>query len=360
MTKSSGRLLAIPIVFVLVALAAGAQPPTPPTPTSSVPAVPSPSPAASPTGASPVPSPAASATAAPAMPSPATTLPASPGASPAAAPSGAPSGEPSGEPSTPVETAASSATPAVAPTATPLVLFPTTPGPLPSGISASGNPTVIVVNTQPTQTGPTANSWIPGLIGIGLLAVAITVGVRIARQRGLTVESGLKQLGVDLPQDGIASVPASRPAPANEPPLPSLSDLPPPQPAQPAPPSMPISSLKPKVVDAPRPMPVADPGRATTAGANLLGLNGSVVGEVFPFESEMTIGREKDNSLSLPGEGTVSRRHARIEEENGAWIVTDLGSSNGTYINGKRLTAPQALRRGDEVQFGSLRFRFEA
>jgi hypothetical protein len=56
---------------------------------------------------------------------------------------------------------------------------------------------------------------------------------------------------------------------------------------------------------------------------------------------------------------SVSRRQAEIREEAGAWTVRDLGSSNGTFVNGQRLTADQPLRPGDEISFGKFSLFFE-
>jgi hypothetical protein len=56
---------------------------------------------------------------------------------------------------------------------------------------------------------------------------------------------------------------------------------------------------------------------------------------------------------------SVSRRQAEIREENGAWTVRDLGSSNGTFLNGQRVTADQPLRPGDEISFGKFSLFFE-
>lgn len=56
---------------------------------------------------------------------------------------------------------------------------------------------------------------------------------------------------------------------------------------------------------------------------------------------------------------SVSRRHAEIREENGAWLLRDLGSSNGTFLNGQRVTTEQPLRPGDEISFGKFSILFE-
>jgi hypothetical protein len=64
------------------------------------------------------------------------------------------------------------------------------------------------------------------------------------------------------------------------------------------------------------------------------------------------MGRQSGNDVIVPDE-QVSRRHAEIEERNGALVVTDLGSSNGTFVNGTRITSQQSLHAGDTVQVGT-------
>ena len=55
----------------------------------------------------------------------------------------------------------------------------------------------------------------------------------------------------------------------------------------------------------------------------------------------------------------VSRSHAEIRPQGNGWIVVDLGSTNGSRVNGVRITS-QELRDGDEVSFGNTHLRFEA
>lgn len=64
------------------------------------------------------------------------------------------------------------------------------------------------------------------------------------------------------------------------------------------------------------------------------------------------VGRSLEAVLRLKSDG-VSRFHARIEwTEQGSLVVSDLGSSNGTFVNGRRLEEPQSLSDGDRVRFG--------
>ena len=82
------------------------------------------------------------------------------------------------------------------------------------------------------------------------------------------------------------------------------------------------------------------------------------VGELVGLEKPLvTIGRRVDNDLVVP-EATVSGQHAQLKWQNASWMVEDLGSTNGTYVDHsyeKRKSVQ--LMHGGEVQFGELRFR---
>ena len=80
----------------------------------------------------------------------------------------------------------------------------------------------------------------------------------------------------------------------------------------------------------------------------------------FPIERDITIaGREAINDLVL-NDAEVSRRHTRILREPEGYLVEDLGSTNGTFVNGKRVTVPTLLYHGDIVELGkSVRLIFQ-
>lgn len=67
-------------------------------------------------------------------------------------------------------------------------------------------------------------------------------------------------------------------------------------------------------------------------------------------DEKTTVGRLADNALQID-DGSVSSRHAEIESEAGAYHLHDLGSTNGTFVNGEQVT-DAVLRHGDEVRFG--------
>ena len=80
---------------------------------------------------------------------------------------------------------------------------------------------------------------------------------------------------------------------------------------------------------------------------------------VFLIEADRcTIGRSSDAGVRLEGDAAVSRLHALLERLDGGWRVSDLGSRNGTEVNGTRLTSPVALRPDDELRIGSWRLVF--
>jgi len=66
-----------------------------------------------------------------------------------------------------------------------------------------------------------------------------------------------------------------------------------------------------------------------------------------------TIGRDVSCDLVL-ADMTVSRNHAGLHREAGGWLLSDAGSTNGTRLNGWRVTGPVPLRAGDEVRFGAM------
>jgi pSer/pThr/pTyr-binding forkhead associated (FHA) protein len=70
-------------------------------------------------------------------------------------------------------------------------------------------------------------------------------------------------------------------------------------------------------------------------------------------KESFTIGRDAACDLVLP-DMTVSRSHAGLRRKAGGWLLSDVGSTNGTRLNGWRVTEPVPVRAGDEVTFGSL------
>jgi len=75
-------------------------------------------------------------------------------------------------------------------------------------------------------------------------------------------------------------------------------------------------------------------------------------GMAFDLTKEVTLlGRDVTNDIAL-GDAEVSRQHARLTRTPGGVVVEDLGSTNGTFINGERLVAPRVMAMGDLLGFG--------
>ncbi|MYW64145.1 FHA domain-containing protein [Streptomyces sp. SID8379] len=73
----------------------------------------------------------------------------------------------------------------------------------------------------------------------------------------------------------------------------------------------------------------------------------------------LRIGRDPANGLRLSHE-TVSRVHAELSHHGGMWVLRDLGSTNGTSVNGRRVIGTAVVQDGDQVAFGRMSFRLSA
>lgn len=73
----------------------------------------------------------------------------------------------------------------------------------------------------------------------------------------------------------------------------------------------------------------------------------------------LRIGRDPANGLRL-NHDTVSRVHAELFRQSGMWVLRDLGSTNGTTVNGRRVIGAVIVREGDQVGFGRIAFRLAA
>jgi hypothetical protein len=72
----------------------------------------------------------------------------------------------------------------------------------------------------------------------------------------------------------------------------------------------------------------------------------------------VTLGRSRQCDVVL-SDPNVSRQHAEIRPRGGGWMLNDLGSTNGSTLNGRRIDGPEMLKRGDEIEVGTSVMRFE-
>jgi hypothetical protein len=117
------------------------------------------------------------------------------------------------------------------------------------------------------------------------------------------------------------------------------------------------------VIPPQRPAPSARPAREAPPDVGRLVVvssPGLEQGRVTVLNSAtLTVGRATQNDLAVQDDTYASARHARFEPRgDGVWVV-DMGSTNGTFVNGVRLGAPRRLEPGDVVRVGETDLRFE-
>ena len=98
-------------------------------------------------------------------------------------------------------------------------------------------------------------------------------------------------------------------------------------------------------------MPTAAPAGRPRA-AQLTAVTGVLAGQRFTIGAGLSIGKAANHGISVPNDGSVSTNHCEIRDDGRGFLIRDLGSTNGTFINGQRLTTPQYLRDGDLVRCG--------
>lgn len=76
-------------------------------------------------------------------------------------------------------------------------------------------------------------------------------------------------------------------------------------------------------------------------------------GRAYDLNEEQTVGRAAGCQITLD-DTYVSQLHARVFNKDGTWFVEDLGSTNGTYLNTKRVSTPLAIKRGDQIKIGAV------
>jgi pSer/pThr/pTyr-binding forkhead associated (FHA) protein len=101
-----------------------------------------------------------------------------------------------------------------------------------------------------------------------------------------------------------------------------------------------------------RPAKPAKPRGSRGVPRKLVVVEGSLAGKSFPLaDSPLTIGRAEDSTITLDDD-YVSTRHARLAPRGEEWVVEDLGSTNGTYVDRQRVTGATPVRAGSRVRIG--------
>lgn len=184
-----------------------------------------------------------------------------------------------------------------------------------------------------------------GAVVMFVVAAALAVGViyflvRLATQKPQQLGAAMTKLGVELPEAATGST---------SPPTASATVAAPHQPELP-----PLESA-----GIP---PTAAPTAGVSAGpaTRLVAIQGPHSGQVFELAGELlTIGREATHPIALTADMGVSRRHAQITRQGNQTLIEDLGSTNGTYVNGVRISGPTPIKPGDAIQMGATVLRVE-
>ena len=103
---------------------------------------------------------------------------------------------------------------------------------------------------------------------------------------------------------------------------------------------------------------IVNVGDLASEVATLIVRNGPQAGDTLTLDGDLTrLGRHPDSEIMLE-DITVSRRHAEIARGDGGYVVRDVGSLNGTYLNQERIDDQSVLHHGDELQVGKFRLVF--
>jgi pSer/pThr/pTyr-binding forkhead associated (FHA) protein len=106
----------------------------------------------------------------------------------------------------------------------------------------------------------------------------------------------------------------------------------------------------PRAAKQPRPAKVAK--KSKVRGTRLVVVEGPLAGTEIPLEgAQITLGRAPDSTIVIDDD-YASSRHARVYESEGSWVVEDLGSTNGTWIDRTRITTPTVLQVGAPLRIG--------
>lgn len=126
-------------------------------------------------------------------------------------------------------------------------------------------------------------------------------------------------------------------------------------PQSPSPQSMPTQAFAPAASSQPT---MAYGGSAAAAAASLIAIDGPMIGQRFPIVGSILLGRESPN-VPMSYDVGASRKHASVELNGFTATIRDLGSKNGTLVNGQAINGTADLRPNDIVKIGATSFRFE-
>lgn len=107
---------------------------------------------------------------------------------------------------------------------------------------------------------------------------------------------------------------------------------------------------EPRAARAPEPRARRGRGRGVPAKLVLLNERGGRA-STYRLSGTIQIGRASSCDIR-PDDNYVSQLHAKVSDRNGSWVIEDLGSTNGTYLNQRKVTAPTTISPGDRIRVG--------
>jgi len=227
--------------------------------------------------------------------------------------------------------------PAPAPVAPPAAPEPP-PAPAPVVAAPAAVPAATVIAAAaapPSPLGPLAPA--AGATPLPIDPAAITAPQLIAGPGDATIIAGPTPPPAPPPPKPVATGPLTPPAAADAPGQDGTVIL---SPAALAPP----------------PAPAAQGKTVVLSLAKLVAIDTDLGATEFPLEPLSFVGRTPDNQVRL-NKPAVSRRHAQLSQTENGWLLKDLQSENGTWVNGDRIRE-RLLAEGDRVQFGTVRLVF--
>lgn len=100
--------------------------------------------------------------------------------------------------------------------------------------------------------------------------------------------------------------------------------------------------------------PSSDPSSSPEPGLYLEVIAGNAAGTMIRVDHELVVGRRATGAGQLSQDTEISRQHAHIvREASGSYSIEDLGSSNGTFVNGLKIASPTLLAEGDSIELGA-------
>lgn len=108
----------------------------------------------------------------------------------------------------------------------------------------------------------------------------------------------------------------------------------------------------------------AQPGRAATEAASpaptrFVVIQGNQQGLSLPASPTINLGRAPDSTFQLDDDYASARHAQLVQSDARTWVLTDLGSTNGTFVNGQRVTAPTSVTGSDVIRIGRTQMRLE-